>query len=130
MKLSCCFKANYADFFVVIAKEGTMRLLSICVLLAAFSTASATDKKIKEVAKPAPATKACTTCDSSDEGDARHGVLHKMKKRLGWYDTGCDQPLGCDNTYTTCKFMFGSCKTFFGNGTASQGHGKRTVVAE
>lgn len=41
---------------------------------------------------------------------------------------GCPSPLGCGNLYTESKFLFGSCRQFFGTGEASQGIHKHAKV--
>ena len=35
--------------------------------------------------------------------------------------SGCDNPLGCGNLYSEFKFLFGSCKQFFGTGESAPG---------
>jgi hypothetical protein len=37
---------------------------------------------------------------------------------------GCPKPIGCGNGFTERKFIFGSCRQFFGNASAAEGHGR------
>jgi hypothetical protein len=39
---------------------------------------------------------------------------------------GCPKPIGCGNHWTELKFIFGSCRQFFGTGGASVGQGRGT----
>lgn len=41
---------------------------------------------------------------------------------------GCPKPLGCGNFWTEKKFIFGSCRQFFGTAGASVGHHRKTVA--
>ena len=41
---------------------------------------------------------------------------------------GCPNPAGCGNVWTDFKFMFGSCKQYFGTGDSAQGCWNRTTV--
>ena len=44
----------------------------------------------------------------------------KYKRHLSAPD-GCPNPLGCGTAYTEHKFIFGSCRQFFGTGEAAVG---------
>jgi hypothetical protein len=41
---------------------------------------------------------------------------------------GCPKPLGCGNHWTELKWIFGSCREFFGTGGAAVGEGPATFV--
>lgn len=41
---------------------------------------------------------------------------------------GCPKPIGCGNFYTEKKFLFGSCRQFFGTSDSAVGHHRRTSV--
>lgn len=41
---------------------------------------------------------------------------------------GCPKPLGCGNFFTEMKFIFGSCRQFFGTYDSTVGHGYNTVI--
>ena len=51
-----------------------------------------------------------------------------------WWDEhncapyGCPKPIGCGNFWTEKKFIFGSCKQFFGTAESAVGHGRQTVI--
>lgn len=40
---------------------------------------------------------------------------------------GCPKPIGCGNFWTEKKFIFGSCRQFFGTAESTIGHGRRTI---
>jgi hypothetical protein len=40
---------------------------------------------------------------------------------------GCPKPIGCGNFWTEKKFIFGSCRQFFGTAQSTVGHGYDTV---
>ena len=40
---------------------------------------------------------------------------------------GCPKPIGCGNFWTEKKFIFGSCRQFFGTAESTVGHGYRTI---
>jgi len=50
-----------------------------------------------------------------------------------WWDEhncspdGCPKPIGCGNAWTEKKFIFGSCRQFFGSAQSTVGHGYGTV---
>lgn len=110
-----------------------MRTLASGILFLAAGAASAGEpvkqatftKKTQPVAAAA-AQGGCAECAES----AKPGFASKLFRKLGWGDTGVDQPVGCDNLYTDCKFIFGGCRSFYGTGTAAAGHGKKTVVPQ
>lgn len=39
---------------------------------------------------------------------------------------GCIKPIGCGNFWTECKFLFGSCRQFFGTAESTVGHQRNT----
>lgn len=39
---------------------------------------------------------------------------------------GCPKPIGCGNLFTELKFLFGSCRQFFGNAESTVGHHRAT----
>lgn len=41
---------------------------------------------------------------------------------------GCPTPLGCGNVWSEFKFVFGSCRQFFGNDEATEGCLHKTTV--
>ncbi len=41
---------------------------------------------------------------------------------------GCLKPIGCGNFWTTKKFIFGSCRQFFGTAESAEGHHKGSFV--
>lgn len=41
---------------------------------------------------------------------------------------GIPTPVGCGNAWTEFKFVFGSCKQFWGTSDATEGCGKKTTV--
>lgn len=41
---------------------------------------------------------------------------------------GCPKPIGCGNFWTEKKFIFGSCRQFFGTAQSTVGHGYATEV--
>jgi hypothetical protein len=41
---------------------------------------------------------------------------------------GCPKPIGCGNFWTEKKFIFGSCRQFFGTAQSSIGHGYETDI--
>ena len=41
---------------------------------------------------------------------------------------GCPTPIGCGNFYTEFKFVFGSCRQYFGTGDSSRGNCSTTTV--
>ena len=40
---------------------------------------------------------------------------------------GCPKPIGCGNAWTEWKFVFGSCRQFFGSAQSTVGHHYNTV---
>jgi hypothetical protein len=40
---------------------------------------------------------------------------------------GCPKPIGCGNFWTEKKFIFGSCRQFFGTSESTIGHGYNTT---
>ena len=55
----------------------------------------------------------------------------KLQAQL-WWDRhecapdGCIKPIGCGNFWTEKKFVFGSCRQFFGTAESTVGHHKHT----
>lgn len=51
-----------------------------------------------------------------------------------WWDEhncapdGCPKPIGCGNFWTEKKWIFGSCRQFFGTAESTVGHGYDTAV--
>ena len=43
---------------------------------------------------------------------------------------GCPKPLGCGNHWTELKWIFGSCRQFFGTAGAAVGEGPATFVPQ
>lgn len=40
---------------------------------------------------------------------------------------GCIKPVGCGNLWTEIKFIFGSCRQFFGTAESTVGHHRNTI---
>jgi hypothetical protein len=53
-----------------------------------------------------------------------------------WWDRhecapdGCPKPIGCGNFWTEKKFVFGSCRQFFGTADSAVGHRYQTTIRE
>jgi hypothetical protein len=53
-----------------------------------------------------------------------------------WWDEhncapdGCPKPIGCGNHWTEKKFIFGSCRQFFGTAESTVGHGYGTAIRQ
>jgi hypothetical protein len=53
-----------------------------------------------------------------------------------WWDRhectpdGCPKPIGCGNFWTEKKFIFGSCRQFFGTAESTVGHHYNTTIRE
>ena len=53
-----------------------------------------------------------------------------------WWDQhncapdGCPKPIGCGNFWTEKKFVFGSCRQFFGTAESTVGHHYNTTIRE
>lgn len=62
------------------------------------------------------------------------GTFGARLDRELWWDNhecapdGCPKPIGCGNHWTEFKFIFGSCRQFFGTDGASVGRGRGTYV--
>jgi hypothetical protein len=41
---------------------------------------------------------------------------------------GCPKPIGCGNHWTELKWIFGSCRQFFGTAEATVGEGRGTFI--
>jgi hypothetical protein len=55
----------------------------------------------------------------------------RLKARLLYSECGpegCPKPLGCGNHWTELKWIFGSCRDFFGTAGAAAGEGPATFV--
>ncbi|QVL32286.1 hypothetical protein KIH39_26220 [Telmatocola sphagniphila] len=83
-----------------------------------------------KVVTSAASAASCSTCDK----DGKKSFYAKIKTRLGACpngscdDKGCANPLGCGNLWTDGKFLFGSCRDFFGTDVAATGHLHKTNV--
>ena len=56
----------------------------------------------------------------------------RLDRELWWENhecapDGCLKPIGCGNHWTEKKFIFGSCRQFFGTAWSTVGHGRGTV---
>ena len=56
----------------------------------------------------------------------------RLDRELWWENhecapDGCPKPIGCGNHWTEFKFIFGSCRQFFGTAGASVGRGRGTI---
>jgi hypothetical protein len=129
------------------------RLLLAVTLLALLPVVSVADSK-KDVdakksgvipvsaygeARPA----ACSTCPNATGPTANYPVNPFEPGSFGarvfsqtWWDRhncapdGCPTPLGCGNHFTEKKFLFGSCRQFFGSTEGTVGKRYNTVVPE
>ena len=60
---------------------------------------------------------------------------YRMQAQL-WWDRhecapdGCLKPIGCGNFWTEKKFIFGSCRQFFGTAQSTVGHHYNTTSRE
>jgi hypothetical protein len=65
---------------------------------------------------PAPtmAVTADTSLDSLPHAPAKHSRLHDCLHRHGLHCTSNERGLGCGSWKSDCKFVFGSCREFFG----------------
>ncbi|MEZ6143094.1 MAG: hypothetical protein R3B84_21230 [Zavarzinella sp.] len=77
----------------------------------------------------------CADCEKGHGHGSRVGPTSTYGERLraAWYvhicaPDGCPTPLGCGNFWTEKKFIFGSCRQFFGTAGASEGHHKNTYI--
>jgi hypothetical protein len=85
---------------------------------------------------PAPApsvvVSADAALDSTTNAPAKHSRLHDCLHRHGLHCTSDISGLGCGSWKADCKFVFGSCRDFFGEECIPQppgdprilGHGK------
>jgi hypothetical protein len=89
-------------------------------------------------AKPAR----CSTCDNGSGGlflrpgetvyPYGPGTFGARLDRELWSENhecapdGCPKPIGCGNHWTELKFIFGSCRQFFGTAGATVGRGRAT----
>jgi len=61
------------------------------------------------------------------------GTFGARLDRQLWWDEhecapdGCLKPIGCGNHWTEFKFIFGSCRQFFGTAWSAEGHGRTNV---
>lgn len=61
-----------------------------------------------------------------------HGAFgNELRSQLLWDQhecapDGCIKPVGCGNLWTEIKFVFGSCRQFFGTAESSVGHHRAT----
>ena len=51
-----------------------------------------------------------------------------MAENSGCGPDGCPKPLGCGNHWTELKWIFGSCRDFFGTAGSAVGEGPGTFV--
>jgi hypothetical protein len=56
----------------------------------------------------------------------------KLRWQLWWDEhncapDGCPKPIGCGNGWTEFKYVFGSCRQFFGTSESTVGHGYHTT---
>lgn len=127
------------------------RLISAAVLLALLPTLSVAEAKKypRPVVKPAglsvPASSAnCPGCGPSTASlfprqgplatyqDAGSTFGSRLTNQLFWDQhecapDGCPTPIGCGNFWTEKKFIFGSCRQFFGTASSTAGHHRGTV---
>jgi hypothetical protein len=60
---------------------------------------------------------------------------YQLRAQL-WWDRhecapyGCPKPIGCGNFWTEKKFIFGSCRQFFGTAESTVGHHYNTTIRE
>ena len=80
---------------------------------------------------PGPAPLAASSCPDGSCDRPPGGSHRGLFGGTWWYDHirapyGVPTPLGCGNLWTEYKFVFGSCRQYFGTGQASTGCGKAT----
>lgn len=73
----------------------------------------------------------CSSCGESTY-TGRYQLLHKCSTKFYRLlvcgpqypcgSDGCGSPLGCNNIHSATAFLFGSCRTFFGNQTSAPSH--------
>jgi hypothetical protein len=86
---------------------------------------------------------ACATCPNATGANANvpvnpfePGSFAGRVFSQTWWDRhncapdGCPTPLGCSNHFTEKKFLFGSCRQFFGSTEGTVGTRYNTVVPE
>jgi hypothetical protein len=91
-------------------------------------------------AKPANCQKCAATSIYPEWMSNGHAPLHanghgsfgdELRHQLLWdahecAPDGCIKPLGCGNLWTEIKFIFGSCRQFFGTAESTVGHHRNT----
>lgn len=120
-------------------------LAAACAVLAFPMLAAAADKKRSAPVSPGEAKPGkCQTCDapkpavvpaSFATADRPGSFGRELQARLFWDEhmcapDGCPTPVGCGNLWTERKFIFGSCRQFFGTAGGSVGHSRRTWARE
>jgi hypothetical protein len=60
----------------------------------------------------------CANCDAKST-KAKSKLASKLNKNCG--TDPCPNPIGCGNFWTESRFIFGSCRSFFGTGTSASG---------
>lgn len=104
-----------------------LRLASLLTLLALASAANAGDEPKKVVPANFAATSGVVPSSSCPDGGcaegAPRGPLAKKFRSLfiGSHECGpdgCINPIGCGNFHTDFRFVFGSCRSFFGTAGA------------
>jgi hypothetical protein len=91
-------------------------------------------------AKPSDCQKCAATSIYPEWLSNGHAPLHpnghgafgdELRHQLLWDQhecapDGCIKPLGCGNLWTEIKFIFGSCRQFFGTAESTVGHHRNT----
>ena len=88
--------------------------------------------EVKPAAFHAPAPAPATPWAHADLPSGYQYYGQRLQVQL-WLDEhncapdGCPTPIGCGNFWTEKKFIFGSCRQFFGTAQSTVGHGYNTV---
>jgi hypothetical protein len=115
--------------------------LSLAVFALAFIPAAALADVPLAESKPAKSADVKTATFTAPAGPVVYGDMPpgyqyygaKLRWQLWWDEhncapDGCPKPIGCGNFWTEKKFIFGSCRQFFGTAQSSVGHGYETDV--
>ncbi len=113
------------------------------------ATPPATNVVATPPATPAPipviggTTAGCSSCSNSHAISTAISAGQPMTSTgHGWFGAslreaylqhicapdGCPRPIGCGNFWTTKKFIFGSCRQFFGTAESVDGHHRGSFI--
>ncbi len=80
-----------------------------------------------------PTIPGSSCADSASPGGKHEYAKAKLQEKINNHrraPEGCPTPVGCGNWYTEFKYVFGSCRQFFGTGDASVGCLKKTKLPQ